>query len=82
MKFKVTQPFIAFGMTPDVGDIVDLTEEQATALREAATVAPYEIKVMPKPENKAVKKPSRSAPAGRVLRKKTAKRQKKTAKKS
>jgi len=81
MKYRVTQPFIAFGMTPDVGDIIELTDEQATALREAATVAPYEIKVLPKPENKSLKKPlglSRPAPRSRA---KTAKRSKKTAKK-
>ena len=81
MKYRVTQPFLAFGKAPEVGDIVELTEEQAAAISEAALVAPYEIKVLPKPENKAVKKQSRSAPVDRVLRKKTAKKQKKTARK-
>jgi len=84
MKYRVTQPFIAFGIQADVGEVVDLTESQAAALREAATIAPYEIKVMPPPENKAKttkKKPSRSAPAGPASKKKTAKKSKKTVKK-
>ena len=81
MKYRVTQPFIAFGMTPEIGEIVNLTEEQAIALREAAAVSPYEIKIMPPPENKSKKKPSASQPVARRSRKKTAKRSKKTAKK-
>lgn len=74
MKFRTTQPFIAFGKAPEVGDIVELTEEQAAALREVDAIAEYEVKVQPKPENKAVKKPLRSARQGRASRRKTAKK--------
>jgi hypothetical protein len=81
MKYRCTQPFIAFGKAPEVGDIVELTEEQAAAIREASLVAPYEIKVLPKPENKAVKKPSGLSRPGRASTKKTAKRSRRTAKK-
>jgi hypothetical protein len=81
MKYRVTQPFIAFGKAPEAGDIVDLTEEQAAAISEAALVAPYEIKILPKPENKAVKKPLGSSRPVQASPKKTAKRSKKTAKK-
>ena len=81
MKFRVTQPFIAFGKAPQAGDVVELTEEQAEALAGMDNISPYEIKVMPKPENKMVKKPLGSAPVARQSRKKTAKRSKRTAKK-
>ena len=78
MKFRVTQPFLAFGKAPDVGDIVELTEEQAAALREVASIAPYEIKIMPRPENKQSKKPLGSSRPARRSTKRTAKRSKKT----
>jgi hypothetical protein len=81
MKYRVTQPFIAFGKTPEVGDVVELTDEQAELLAGMDNVTPYEIKIQPKPENKMVKKPSGSAPVARPSHKKTAKRYKKTAKK-
>lgn len=81
MKYRVTQPFIAFGKAPEVGDIVELTEAQAIALREAAAVSPYEIKVMPKPENKAAKKPSGLSQAAPLSPKKTARRLKRIVKK-
>ena len=82
MKFRCTQPFIAFGKVAEVGEVVELTEEQAAALREVASVAPYEIKIMPKPENKTVKKSLPSVPVAPRLRKKTARKSKKTARKS
>jgi len=81
MKYRVTQPFIAFGKTPEAGDVVELTGEQAALLDGMDNITPYEIKIKSKPENKAQKKPLRSARQGRVLPKKTAKRSKKTAKK-
>lgn len=82
MKFKVTQPFIAFGITAEVGDVVDLTEGQANALREIALVAPYEVKIMPPVENKAAKKSSQSVPPARVSRQKTARKSEKKQTKS
>jgi hypothetical protein len=81
MKYNVLQPFLAFGKAPAAGDVIELTPEQAEALKFENLISPYEVKVMPKPENKRAPKRSRSAPVGRVLRKKTAKRSKKTAKK-
>ena len=81
MKYRVTQPFLAFGKAPEVGDIVELTEEQAAALREVASIAPYEIKIKPLPENKSKKKRLGSAPVARQSRKKTARRSKRTVKK-
>jgi hypothetical protein len=81
MKFRVTQPFLAFGKAPEVGDIVELTEEQAAAISEAALIAPYEIKILPKPENKSVKKQSGLSRPAQASTKKTAKRSKKAAKK-
>ena len=82
MKDRCTQPFIAFGKTPEVGEIVELTTEQAEALREMDSIAPYEVKVeRPVKETKAKKKPLALQRAGRALRKKTAKRSRKTAKK-
>ena len=78
MKYQVTQPFIAFGKTPQPGEVVELTEEQATLLAENDCVTPYETKVMPKPENKAKKKASASSRAAPRPRKKTAKRSKKS----
>ena len=76
MKYRVTQPFIAFGKAPQPGEIVELTEEQAALLAENDCEAPYEMKVIPPPENKRKKKPTRSAsaPLARASRKKTAKR--------
>ena len=82
MKFKCTRPFIAFGKNPKVGEIVELTDGQAAALCEVAMVAPYEIKILPLPENKLSKKQSESVPVARRSRGKTAKRSRKTAKKS
>lgn len=81
MKFRVTQPFIAFGKTTEAGDVVELTEEQAAALGGNDCIAEYETKVMPAPENKRQKKPSRSARPARVSRKKIAKKSASRAKK-
>ena len=81
MKYRTTQPFLAFGKAPQPGEIVELTPEQAEALKEADCIAEYETKVMAKPENKAKKKPSASSRPARVARKKTAKRSKKSQKK-
>ena len=80
MKYRTLQPFIAFGKTPEVGEIVELTTEQAESLRELDLIAPYSVKVeRPVKEIKAKKKPSESRRPVRALRKKTAKRSKKTA---
>ena len=81
MKYRTTQPFIAFGKTAEAGDIVELTPEQAFALQGNDCIAEYETKVMPAPENKSKKKPSVSSRPARASRKKTAKRSKKSAKK-
>ena len=74
MKYRVTQPFLAFGKAPEAGDVVELTPEQAAALSEMDNITPYEIKVLPPVENKSVKKPLRSARQGRASRKKIAKK--------
>jgi hypothetical protein len=74
MKYRVTQPFIAFGMTVDPGQVVELTEEQAVVLSDMDNVVPYETKVLPPPENKAKKKPLASSQAVPVARKKTRKK--------
>ena len=81
MKFQVTQPFIAFGMTCEPHQVVELTEEQAALLAGNDCVTPYETKVMPVPENKKKPKakPSASSRPGRVARKKTVKRSRKPA---
>lgn len=79
MKFRVTQPFIAFGKTTEPGDVVELTDEQAEVLTDMDSVAPYEVKVNPPPENK--KKPSASSRAARAPRKKTPRKSKKSVKK-
>jgi len=81
MKYRALKPFLAFGKAPQMGELVDLTAEQAQALRDEELVAPYEIKVKPKPENKAAKKPSGLSQAAPASRKKTAKRSKRIAKK-
>ena len=81
MKYRTTQPFIAFGKTCEPGDIVELTEAQAFALQGNDCIAEYETKVMPAPENKAKKKPSGSSRPARVARKKTVKRSRKPVKK-
>jgi len=83
MKFRVIQPFIAFGMTVDPGDVVELNEEQAAVLSGADhnSVVPYETKVLPPPENKSKKKPSGSSRAARPVTKKTRRRSKKYVKK-
>jgi hypothetical protein len=77
MKYRTTQPFIAFGKTCEPGDVVELTEEQAALLAGNDCVVPYEIKIMPKPENKTKKKPLASSHAAPVARKKTRRRSKK-----
>ena len=77
MKFRTTQPFIAFGKTAEPGDVVELTEEQAALLAGNDCVVPYEIKIMPKPENKTKKKPSASSRVAPQPRKPTRKRSKK-----
>jgi len=74
MKYRVTQPFIAFGKTPQPGEIVELTPEQAALLAGNDCVVEYEVKVMPPPENKAKKKPLASSRPAPRPRKKTAKR--------
>lgn len=81
MKYRATQPFIAFGRTPQAGDVIELTEAQAEAISDL--IVEYETKILPKPENKAKKKPTRSASsqAAPASQKKTAKRSKKPAKK-
>ena len=82
MRYRCTQPFIAFGKTPEVGEIVELTTEQAEALRGMDNIVPYEVKVeRPVKETKKSKKQLGSAPVARRSRKKTAKRSKRTAKK-
>lgn len=80
MKYRVTQPFIAFGKTPKPGDVVELTEEQAALLAANDCIVEYEMKVMPKPENKT-KKASGSSRRGQVRKKTTRKSSKKSAKK-
>jgi len=79
MKYRVTQPFIAFGKTPEAGDVVELTTEQAESLAGMDNIAPYEIKMKPAPENKTVKKQLGSVRPAPASRKKTAKLSKKTA---
>ena len=82
MKHRILKPVIAFGMTPSVGEIVELTTEQADALAEVEAIAPYQVKVeRPVKERKVQKKPSGSAHQARVSPKKTAKRSRRTAKK-
>ena len=80
MKYRATKAFIAFGKTPEVGEIVELTTEQAEALRGLDAVAPYEVKIQ-RPPKHTKKKQSASAPPVRASKKKTSKRSKKTAKK-
>ena len=81
MKYRTTQPFIAFGKTCEPGEIVELTEAQAEALQGNDCIADYEIKVMPPPENKTKKKPLASSRRGQAVKKKTAKRSSKSVKK-
>ena len=71
MKYRVTQPFLAFGKACEPGDVVELTDQQAAALNESDCITDYEVKVMPPPENKAKKKPSVSLPPAPAPRKKT-----------
>jgi len=73
MKYRVTQPFIAFGKVAEPGQIVELTPEQATALNESDCISEYETKVMPPPENKAKKKQSALSRPARASRAKTPK---------
>ena len=77
MKYKVRKPFIGHGVAAEKGEYVDLTAEQAEALGDHVE---YETKVAPPVENK-VKKPSGSSRVAPRLRKKIAKRSRKTAKK-
>ena len=79
MKYRALNHFLAFGKAPQRGELVDLTAEQAAALLAEQLVAPYEIKVLPVPENKEKKKQSESQPADPVLTKRTARRSGKTA---
>ena len=70
MKYQVTQPFIAFGKAPEVGEVVTLTEEQAALLAENDCITPYETRVQPAPKNKAKKKSTElSRPAPRRAKK-------------
>ena len=73
MKYRTTQPFIAFGKVCEPGDVVELTEEQAVILSDMESVAPYETKVMPKPENKSVGKSLGSSRPARPQQKPTRK---------
>jgi hypothetical protein len=59
MKFKCTRPFIAFGITAKIGDMVELTDGQAAAIQEVARIAPYELKILPTIENKTAPKRKR-----------------------
>ena len=80
MKYRALNHFLAFGKAPNRGEYVDLTDEQAAALDKEGLIAPYEIKVLPVPENKSgKKKQSASQPAAPVSTKRTAKRLGKTA---
>ena len=80
MKYTVTQSFLAFGKCGEPGQTVELTEEQADVLVQMQSVAPYETKVMPPPENKAVKKkPLASLPVVPAQPRKTRKNSKKSA---
>ena len=81
MKYRALKPFIAFGKTPDVGEIVRLTSEQADALAEIDAIAPYQVKVERPVKERKKKKPSQSVHPVRASRKKTVKKQKRTAKK-
>ena len=72
---------MAFGKAPQMGELIDLTPEQAQALHDEELIAPYEIKVKPKPENKMAKKPSGFAPVAPASKRKISKRSRKTAKK-
>ena len=78
MKYRVTQPFCAFGKVADPGQIVELTPEQAIALNESDCIADYETKVQAPPENKAVKKSSAVLRPVPAPRKKMQKRSKKS----
>ena len=74
MRYRTTQPFIAFGKCCEPGDVVELNEEQAKTLADMDSITDYETKVMPLPENKSVKKkPLESLPAVPVAPKKTRK---------
>jgi len=74
VKYRTTQPFIAFGKCCNPGDVVELTEEQAKVLTDMGSIADYETRVMPLPENKAAqKKYSGSLPADPVARRQTRK---------
>lgn len=74
MKYRVLKHFLAFGKAPQRGELVDLTAEQAAALDKEGLIAPYEIKVLPVPENKSDPKSSGSLPAAPVSTRKIAKR--------
>lgn len=73
MKYRVTQPFIAFGKVAEPGQMVELTPEQAAALNASDCIAEYETKVMPPPENKSAKKSSAVSRPARAPRKVTPK---------
>ena len=71
MKYRVTQPFIAFGKVAEPGQVVELMPEQAIALNESDCIAEYEMKVQAPPENKAAKKSSAVSRRGQAAPKKT-----------
>jgi len=71
MKYRVTQPFCAFGKVAEPGQVVELTPEQAIALNESDCIAEYEMKVQAPPENKAAKKSSAVSRRGQAAPKKT-----------
>lgn len=73
MKYRVTQPFCAFGKVAEPGQVVELTPEQAIALNESDCIAEYEMKVQAPPENKTAKKSSAVSRPGRAPRKRTPK---------
>ena len=79
MKYTVTQSFLAFGKCGEPGQSVELTEEQADVLVQMQSVAPYETKVMPPPENKTKKKLLESSQVDPAPRKVTRKSSKKSA---
>ncbi len=81
MKYRVTQPFIAFGKTTEPGDVVELTEEQAAALTDMDSIAPYEIKIQPPVDNKQKKKRLQSSRPAPVARKKIRRKSAKSVKK-
>ena len=78
-KYRTLRPFIAFGKAPEVGELIELTTEQAASLANESLIAPYEVKIEKPPRRAPKKKPSAASQAGRRRTKKTPKRSKKSA---